>query len=480
MCSGAPSSPEKQRRTTMSRRLGCAKISTNIFRSITIEPAVSLYMFTSFVHISIFQALIYEKASLRVNRSLNDSSVNMSATDIQLLTQKLANHTYLYSTLCLLFPSLFVAGIYGSLSDLKYKKKTLVLPFFGLLLADVNYIVQAYFLEFNIYLLLISDLIFGMFGGFTAILGSIFSYSARHADRSKNSYRIATMEACLGFGGTLGFVLAGILHRSLSYWAIFALNLVLHALVLTYMLIRVSGKTPTSEAPANVEPPNNGALAKLSLFQHVQFHLMQLKYTLVKKRPADGRRCIVYCLVAFCTAYYLSNGAQHIMFFYFKHRYGWAITEYGFFRGVYYALSSIIVLIVYPTLRRRGVTDLVLALCGIISRSIGCLVLGLAPNGSLACITLLFFSLNRFNATGLRCTLSAEVSLAEQGKIFAILAMLESVIGLLASLSFNLLFPQTLSFFSGFSYVLICALFLVPFSCILLTRRTIRRRHSRT
>ncbi|CDW54439.1 hypothetical protein TTRE_0000270901 [Trichuris trichiura] len=374
-----------------------------------------MYMFTSFVHISIFQALIYEKASLRVSKSLNGSSINISDTEIRLRTQTLANHTYLYSTLCLLFPSLLIAGIYGSLSDLKYKKKTLVLPFFGLLLADVNYIVQAYFLEFNIYLLLISDLVFGVFGGYTAILGSIFSYSARHSDRKKNSYRIATMEACLGFGGTLGFVLAGILHRSLSFWAIFALNLVLHSLVLAYMLIRVSGNPPTSsESPANIEPPIN--------------------------------------------AYGACLGAQHIMFFYLKHRYD---IFFGF-RLIVTVFSFCQVLIIYPTLRRRGVTDLMLALCGIVSRSIGCLVLGLV------CPAL--------NSARLQLCLSVYIL----GKLFAILAMLESVIGLLASLSFNLLFPQTLSFFSGFSYLLISCLFLVPFTCILLTRRLIRRRHSRT
>uniref|UniRef100_A0A5S6QBV2 Major facilitator superfamily (MFS) profile domain-containing protein n=1 Tax=Trichuris muris TaxID=70415 RepID=A0A5S6QBV2_TRIMR len=475
MCSaGASALRGKRNEMAAPRQLGCAKITTNIFRGITIEPAASLYMFTSFVHISVFQALLYEKATLIVNKSLADSSANISHTDMLLQVQTLANHTYLLSTLCLLLPSLFIAGICGSLSDLKYKKRTLVLPFFGLLLADINYVVQAYFIEFSIYLLLISDLVFATFGGFTAILSGIFSYSARHDNREKNSCRIAVMEACIGFGGTLGFVLAGILHRSLSYWQIFALNLVLHVLILVYMLIRISSKTLYVDASSA-----NGAVdsQKLSLHQQVWFHLKQLKHTLVRERPADGRKCITSGLVAFCFSYYLSNGAQHIMFFYFKHRYGWTITEYGFFRGVYYAVSSMIVLIAYPLLRRRGVSDLMLATWGIVARSIGCLVLGLAPTGSLACITLLFFSLNRFNATGLRCTLSAEVSLAEQGKIFAILAMLESLIGLLASLSFNSLFPLTLSFYSGFSYVLIGALFSVPFTFILLTMRTIRRRH---
>ena len=47
----------------------------------------------------------------------------------------------------------------------------MLIPFIGLLIGDFNYVLQSAFLGLNPYLVLISDLVFGVCGGFTAVIG---------------------------------------------------------------------------------------------------------------------------------------------------------------------------------------------------------------------------------------------------------------------------------------------------------------------
>jgi hypothetical protein len=55
----------------------------------------------------------------------------------------------------------------------------LLIPFVGLILSGVNYIIQSTFMSIDINWLLLSDALFGLSGGFTAIIGnegSLYKY----------------------------------------------------------------------------------------------------------------------------------------------------------------------------------------------------------------------------------------------------------------------------------------------------------------
>lgn len=47
----------------------------------------------------------------------------------------------------------------------------MLIPFVGLILGDVNYIIQTAVMDANPYWLMISDVVFGVCGGFNAIIG---------------------------------------------------------------------------------------------------------------------------------------------------------------------------------------------------------------------------------------------------------------------------------------------------------------------
>lgn len=55
-------------------------------------------------------------------------------------------------------------------------KKSMLIPHVGLLFADVNYAMQTYFMEWPVYYLMLSDVVFGCVGGFTAVIGKLLDF----------------------------------------------------------------------------------------------------------------------------------------------------------------------------------------------------------------------------------------------------------------------------------------------------------------
>ena len=89
----------------------------------------------------------------------------------------------------------------------------MIIPFVGHILGDLCYIIQATRIEWNPYWLLISDFITGLSGGFTAIIGTVLSYNVKMTSTEFRSTRVASFEAAIGFGSTVGLIISGNLHQ---------------------------------------------------------------------------------------------------------------------------------------------------------------------------------------------------------------------------------------------------------------------------
>lgn len=89
-----------------------------LWHSIGMEPALLIYMISSFIRWPVFQSLLYEKACIveyqghGMNESVDCS--NVSALHKDQLLHEYFNHLYLVSSLCLMVPSMFAAALLGS------------------------------------------------------------------------------------------------------------------------------------------------------------------------------------------------------------------------------------------------------------------------------------------------------------------------------------------------------------------------------
>ncbi|KAK6056646.1 hypothetical protein COOONC_05846 [Cooperia oncophora] len=180
---------------------------------IRMEIPLFLYMLTSFLKYPVFQNLIYEKACLA--RYAQDESLcsNVTAYYNDKAVQADANYFYFLSSLVLTIPSLFSTLALGAASDSWSIKVPLLIPFFGLIFCTTNYIIQTTYMNGSIYLLLISDALFGICGGYVSIISTSLSYGVKTTKTSRRSVRIAGIEGAIGLGGTIGYVLSGTIRE---------------------------------------------------------------------------------------------------------------------------------------------------------------------------------------------------------------------------------------------------------------------------
>lgn len=87
-----------------------------IWYSVGMEPALLIYMTSSFIRWPVFQSLVYEKACVdeygQWNQTVDCGNVSALRGDTRL--HEYFNHVYLASSLCLMIPSMFAAAFLGS------------------------------------------------------------------------------------------------------------------------------------------------------------------------------------------------------------------------------------------------------------------------------------------------------------------------------------------------------------------------------
>uniref|UniRef100_A0A1I7XAM0 Battenin n=1 Tax=Heterorhabditis bacteriophora TaxID=37862 RepID=A0A1I7XAM0_HETBA len=295
------------------------------FGHMGMEIPLCLYMLTSYLKYPVFQNLIYEKVCFSRYNENKTLCTNVSAYYEDKEIQSDANYFYFLSSLVLTVPSLISGLILGAgleqiiwfimfreddtrtdglinkscpyrylpASDFWSIKVPLLIPFVGLIVCTANYIVQTIYIHSSVYLLLISDGIFGISGGYISVISTTLSYGVKTSSISHRSYRIAGVEGAIGLGGTIGYILSGTFRQAFGYSYTFLFMLVLQVVGFFYILIL--GKDSKAEV------------------------------------DEDGT----------------DEGLSDIQYSYLRYKLSWGDKEYGWFSGFSFGLNTIMVALVY-------------------------------------------------------------------------------------------------------------------------------------
>uniref|UniRef100_A0A9J2P4S9 Major facilitator superfamily (MFS) profile domain-containing protein n=1 Tax=Ascaris lumbricoides TaxID=6252 RepID=A0A9J2P4S9_ASCLU len=483
-----------------------------IFSLISVEPALALYIFTSFIKYPVFQALLYEKSCVA---RYHDAVLcgNTSAVHSDIALQKDANQLFLYSSLCLLLPSIPTALLLGSLSDVWSAKIPILIPLLGLIIGDVNYVVQSSFFNFDARWLLLSDIISGFTGGYAALMGMMFSCSMKQTDPAHRSRRMALLEGSIGIGATLGFSLAGLIRESLGFSKTFILLMGLRVICFIYIVAIVNEIKPDKQQQSlnqcyffisfNYNCFNNTAISNgwgykspsgRSIRGNDSFttftlsaascsallsrmvgatsrRLVEVYEVMTRSRPS--RSVLLLVLVAFAVELLAFAGVNDIQYSFFRFKLKWTDKEYGWYKGLSYAFSTVTVLSIYPWMKSRGVRDMMLCAVALTTKIVSLLATAFVFADWFAYATTPLSALNRFIATSLRATASQTVDVVEQGKVFSVMSLTDGVTSVCGSVIFNSLYPRTLPSLSFLCFVIVAAMLLIPLfiSLYLLTER---------
>lgn len=433
------------------------------------EPLLAFYMFTSFIKYPVFQTLLYEKSCIvRYKDEALCGNTSLVHNDVAL--QKDANHLYLLSTICLLLPSIPASLFLGSLSDVWNAKIPVLVPLVGFIFGDLNYVFQCVFFSTDPHWLLLSDLISGLAGGYSALIGTIFSYTAKKNDGVQRSQKMAFLEGAIGIGATLGFLCAGVIRQHLNFSGTFLLIMGLRVLCVFYVIIFAT----------NIELKTNNASSEQASESQI---LLTMRRRIVdiwevpsKMRPS--RSTLLLALTALIFELFSFAGVNDIQYSFFRFKLKWGDKEFGWYSGLTYGLGTIAVLIAYPWLRKIGVYDLTLCAIALVGKIASLIANAFVFSNWFAFSIVPLSIFNRFISTALRTTISHTVELSEQGRIFSVISVADGLASLTGSLIFNSLYPLTLPSLYYLCFLIVASLLIVPLLISCYLRRKIHSLNS--
>ncbi|CAD6193616.1 unnamed protein product [Caenorhabditis auriculariae] len=405
--------------------------------------------------IPVFHSLIFYKACLEFSTDespLNCSSERSSAAkDPRVHTR--ANTVILLASSGLCLTGMFTSYVVGKIGDKFSRKLGLLIPFAGLIIADLTLIFQAHYVEISPMFFVVSEVIFGLFGGYMSIFSSAFAIvSSQHTNAQKRAKNIARMEGLLAFGGMTGFLISSQLTR-VSYVPMSSFFLLVHFCAFL-VILGLPSKTfkETFTRPSLLETP-----------------------AALHKRLFIPNLIILYA--AFAVSYFAFIGKTRILFFYLKERLFWDAAQFSYLRASIMACSTFMAFVVYPWLKSKNLPDVTLAIFGLTSRCLGIGWYAVAWSDYSVFFVIFFEMFAKFPATGLRSLIASNADAADRGVAFAVLAAIEAAGNLLSSLCFHTLFPLTVGIFPQLSFVLMAVIILPAILVVFAKRRQLESKN---
>ncbi|KAF5904864.1 solute carrier family 46 member 3-like [Clarias magur] len=439
-----------------------------------IEPVVGLHAFAMFMTYPLLEQYVYRRLWEQLSGSpfpvsINQSHCSNNYTNLSVhqAVQKETSHFLIQTELCFLFPSLVSSLFLVSYSDSHGRKLAMVPPMVGSLLFTLTYfIVSKYSLSLSY--LLGSAFCAGLFGGTSTLIGGCFSYVADCCEqelaenkRREKTIRMARLDMVLGVLSGLSSFCTGFFIQAAGFSWPFLSASVLHLLNLIYVLAIL--KQPQGYSVQNMSSSIHGAVAEPPHLVRPQvmtrrFHGVYLLFAASTKKRNAG---LLLMLSAFVFYKVSKLGAMSIFLLYeLNPPLCWSevLIGYGSALNTLIYLSSF----VGVSLLSRWLSDAYMTLLGLLSVATGFFMAAFAKTTLLMFLVRLPLLLSIMPDPVMRSMMSKLVLNSEQGAVFACMAFVEMLSMGVAFPLFTSIYAATISWFSGFTFLLAAGLTLIP------------------
>ncbi|KAM4620342.1 lysosomal proton-coupled steroid conjugate and bile acid symporter SLC46A3 [Polymixia lowei] len=481
-----------------------------------IEPVVGVYAFSTFMTYPLLQQYVYRRLWLQLSRApypsernnvpCVDNSTNL--TSVHAEVQKEASLFLLYTELSFLFPSLLSSPLLVSYSDLWGRKATIVPPLLGnLFFALCSFAVSG--LSLRLSFLLGAAFVGGLLGGPAALVGGCFAYVADRCERRGGevsseeadggcresdggeddgtdviedryargrTVRMAGLDVTLGLLSGLGSLCAGFFIHAAGFTWPFLTTALLHVANLGYVLgvLRESRSprcTALSSSSLCFPSPSSSSSSSLSssLSPKVGSARLPKRGMLIGQLQGvyqmfvsgTRRRNVGLMLAAFAFYKVSKLGGMSIFILYeLNNPLCWSEVLIGY--------GSVLTTVIYlgsfagVSVLSRCLRDTHVVLLGLLSVSTGLLMATFAKSTPAMFLVRAPLVLSNMPTAVLRSMMSKAVLSSEQGSVFACIAFVEMLSMGVALTLFNSTYAATVSWFSGFSFLLASCLAVIP------------------
>lgn len=349
-----------------------------------------------------------------------------------------------------LIPGLLSTFILLSHSDHRGRKFPMIMSSVGALATSVWFCLLSYF-AFPFQLLIASTFITSFCGNGTTFWGACFAYIVdRCKEQKQRTIRIAITDFLLGLVTGLTGLSSGYFIRELGFmWSFVVVTLAL-TVNLIYILFFLDESMKESSS-------QNASVSCSETFKNLFYRTFMLF------KNASGKQRSLLCLLLFTmiTYFFVLVGGFSVLILYELDSplcwnevfigYGSALDSISF-------LSSFLGIWIFSYFME----DIYIALIGIFTTMIGMAMTAFARTTLMMFLVRLPFLFTVIPLSVLRSMMSAVVSSTERGALFACIAFLETLGGVIAASAFNGIYSATVAWYPGFVFLLSAALLLIP------------------
>ncbi|XP_078657698.1 proton-coupled folate transporter-like [Branchiostoma floridae x Branchiostoma belcheri] len=412
---------------------------------ITVEPILLFVGIGSFMSSPLLQQYLYYSLGNGTATAHNSSvcgamDYNSSHQSGQ---QAEASQWLTYLSLCSSIPSLLIAAILGPMSDKVGRKVAIVTPVTGALALLVN-TALVFYLNIPLVGLLPGTLLYGMLGSSTTLYGGCFSYLTDITEPGNSrAFRMAILESCLGVAAVAGVLTGNLWLATMGepqgFQQPLFLAVGLAAFSLLYALFGIRETCPKRRGQKVC------SLASVSGMVHLVRHSF---------KTSQWRLAVVlFVFFLNCGIYMTSSGIVTLTLI--APPYCWTSDLLGYFYTA--VCAGFVTGVVGIKLLGKCLSMYGLIHVGFLSGAAGFVLQALAvytPNRNAA-----FFAasaaacIQTMPAPLMKAIMSKMVPQSQQGSLFAMIACVESLAGVIFNPVWNGAFGASVSFMPGMVYL---------------------------
>ncbi|KAI8785354.1 solute carrier family 46 member 3-like [Biomphalaria glabrata] len=368
-------------------------------------------------------------------------------------------------------PAIVTVIILGAVSDKTGRHKILLwLPALGSCVHSMIYILILY-TQWNIDGLFLAAALRGLSGSMTAFLAGSSFYAINNAKPEHRLNRLAVQEFLIGGAYAVGNIMVGFWVKDAGFLKPFWFTLIcgLISFLISFFLVQETRTGQESQHQTIVRRQNDINCCTDTFGPLVKYLKCFGNSTLTR---------IWLAILVFQAYAFVHIGQINTLVLYLsQQKYLFALdnsvtgggpwAKIGLFLAVIMAVAALATGVCVPIFQ-KFLSDTKIVFLGFASKALGTLWIAVIRNETILYFAILLLAFELFPFPILRAKVARNVSPSEQGTVFAMMHCGESITYFLAPFMFSVIYASTMSFYSGFVFIVSMIFLTIPVVLLIL------------
>ncbi|CAG2114637.1 unnamed protein product, partial [Medioppia subpectinata] len=192
-------------------------------------------------------------------------------------------------------------------------------------------------------------------------------------------------------------------------------------------------------------------------------NVMDIFHTCVKRRANKVRTQIWLLMLSICCVMLSYMGSMIILWQYVEKLYSWRAKDYSNINSLVTVFTIISMAIIIPVfMKKMKVRDMLLGIIGVVSLLLQCLLRGSWQRPSGLYLSFIAGMFAPISMIAIRSRLSKIIHEDESGKVFSLMATVESIMPTLASVFYTSIFAASIDTYPGLAFEIAAYILLIP------------------